>query len=36
MHRSVFNAIHHVQALTPTENIVAMIEAVREFYGTAS
>ncbi len=27
----VFNAIHNVQAQTPTENIVAMIEAVREF-----
>ena len=25
----VFNAIHNVQALTPTENVVAMIEAVR-------
>ena len=29
----VFNAIHNVQALTPTENVVAMIEAVREFNG---
>lgn len=27
----VFNAIHNVQALTPTENVVAMIDAVREF-----
>lgn len=27
----VFNAIHNVQAQTPTENIVAMIEAAREF-----
>lgn len=27
----VFNAIHNVQALTPTENVVAMIGAVREF-----
>ena len=26
----VFNAIHNVQALTPIENVVAMIEAVRE------
>jgi uroporphyrinogen-III decarboxylase len=26
----VFNAIHNVQAQTPTENIVAMVEAVRE------
>ncbi|MFN7999241.1 MAG: uroporphyrinogen decarboxylase family protein [Bryobacteraceae bacterium] len=29
----VFNSIHNVQAETPTENIVAMIEAVREFNG---
>ncbi len=29
----VFNAIHNVQALTPTANVVAMIEAVREFNG---
>jgi len=29
----VFNAIHNVQAETPTENIVAMIDAVREFNG---
>ena len=29
----VFNAIHNVQAGTPVENIVAMIEAVREFSG---
>ncbi len=27
----VFNAIHNVQALSPVENVVAMIEAVREF-----
>jgi len=27
----VFNAIHNVQALTPVENVVAMIEAVRSF-----
>lgn len=27
----VFNAIHNVQALTPTANVVAMIDAVREF-----
>ncbi len=27
----VFNAIHNVQANTPLENIVAMIEALREF-----
>ncbi len=30
----VFNAIHNVQALTPIENVVAMIEAVHEFNGT--
>ncbi|MCC5841170.1 MAG: hypothetical protein JJT96_13715 [Opitutales bacterium] len=29
----VFNAIHNVQALTPIENVVAMIEAVDEFNG---
>jgi hypothetical protein len=29
----VFNAIHNVQALTPTGNVVAMIEAVRNFNG---
>ena len=29
----VFNAIHNVQAMTPAENVVAMIEAVREFNG---
>ncbi|OQY31213.1 MAG: methyltransferase [Spirochaetaceae bacterium 4572_59] len=29
----VFNAIHNVQAKTPIENIVAMIEAVKEFNG---
>lgn len=29
----VFNAIHNVQARTPVANIVAMIEAVREFNG---
>lgn len=29
----VFNSIHNVQAGTPVENIVAMIEAVREFNG---
>ena len=32
----VFNAIHNVQALTPTENVVTMIEAVRSFNGTRS
>ena len=29
----VFNAIHNVQALTPTENFVAMVDAVHEFNG---
>jgi uroporphyrinogen-III decarboxylase len=29
----VFNAIHNVQAETPVENIVAMIDAVHEFNG---
>jgi hypothetical protein len=29
----VFNAIHNVQALTPVENIIAMINAVHEFNG---
>ena len=29
----VFNAIHNVQALTPVENMVAMLEAVNEFNG---
>jgi len=29
----VFNAIHNVQARTPVANIVAMVEAVREFGG---
>lgn len=27
----VFNAIHNIQALTPTANVVAMLEAVRAF-----
>ncbi|MFZ4774788.1 MAG: uroporphyrinogen decarboxylase family protein [Terrimicrobiaceae bacterium] len=31
----VFNAIHNVQALTPTENVVAMIDAVQSFNGCA-
>jgi hypothetical protein len=30
----VFNTIHNVQARTPVENIVAMIDAVHEFSGT--
>ena len=29
----VFNPVHNIQARTPVENIVAMIEAVREFNG---
>ena len=29
----VFNAIHNVQARTPIPNIVAMIDAIREFNG---
>lgn len=29
----VFDAIHNVQARTPTENMVAMIDAVKEFNG---
>jgi uroporphyrinogen-III decarboxylase len=29
----VFNTIHNVQARTPVENIIAMINAVREFSG---
>lgn len=29
----VFNTIHNIQANTPTENIVAMIDAVKEFNG---
>ena len=29
----VFNAIHNVQMNTPVENIVAMIDAVKEFNG---
>ena len=29
----VFNAIHNIQANTPVENIVAMLEAVRKFRG---
>jgi hypothetical protein len=29
----VFNAVHNVQAKTPVENILAMLDAVREFNG---
>lgn len=31
----IFNAIHCVQANTPVENVVAMLNAVREFNGSA-
>ena len=29
----VFNTIHNIQALTPVENVVAMVDAIREFNG---
>jgi uroporphyrinogen-III decarboxylase len=29
----VFNPIHNIQAATPTENIMALFAAVREFNG---
>ena len=29
----VFNTVHNTQALTPTENFIAMINAVRKFNG---
>jgi len=29
----IFNAIHNIQANTPVENIVSMLDAVREFNG---
>ncbi len=29
----VFNSIHNIQALTPIENLIAMIDAVKEFNG---
>jgi hypothetical protein len=32
----VFNTIHNIQACTPVENIVAMLEAVWEFNGVAA
>ncbi|MEW5901404.1 MAG: uroporphyrinogen decarboxylase family protein [Acidobacteriota bacterium] len=31
----IFNAVHNIQANTPVENIVAMIDAVKEFNGRA-
>jgi uroporphyrinogen-III decarboxylase len=30
----VFNTIHNTQARTPVANIVAMVDAIREFNGT--
>jgi hypothetical protein len=30
----VFNTIHNIQARTPVENIVAMVDAIRDFNGT--
>ena len=30
----IFNTIHNIQPNTPIENIVAMINAVKEFNGT--
>jgi uroporphyrinogen-III decarboxylase len=29
----VFNTIHNIQARTPVENIIAMLDAVHEFNG---
>jgi uroporphyrinogen-III decarboxylase len=29
----VFNAVHNVQAMTPVQNVVAMLDAVKEFNG---
>jgi uroporphyrinogen-III decarboxylase len=29
----VFNAVHNIQANVPVENIVAMVDAVKEFNG---
>ena len=31
----VFNSIHNIQAKTPVENVIAMIDAVKEFNGEA-
>jgi uroporphyrinogen-III decarboxylase len=31
----VFNTVHNVQAATPVENIVAMLDAIHEFNGTS-
>jgi uroporphyrinogen-III decarboxylase len=32
----VFNTIHNIQARTPVQNIVAMLNAVREYSGAAA
>jgi len=32
----VFNTIHNIQALTPTENIVAMLDAIRDYITAGS
>jgi uroporphyrinogen-III decarboxylase len=32
----VFNTIHNIQARTPVENIVAMVEAIRDFSGVTA
>lgn len=32
----VFNTIHNIQACTPVENIVAMVDAIRDFNGTSA
>jgi len=29
----IFNAVHNIQATTPVANIVAMIDAIKEFNG---
>jgi uroporphyrinogen-III decarboxylase len=29
----VFNSIHNIQALTPVQNVTAMVAALREFNG---
>jgi len=32
----VFNTIHNIQARTPVENIVAMVDAIRDYNGTSA
>jgi uroporphyrinogen-III decarboxylase len=32
----VFNTVHNIQANVPVENIVAMVNAIKEFNGTSS